>query len=79
MAELKCNEALIPLRDTIKGEIKDEDASYKKYSELADKLDGLGETGKAEKLRLLAGQELLHGVILQDMVDVITERCEEPK
>ncbi len=72
----KCATALLELRDSIKKELADEDTAAKMYSDMAAKFNSLEETRNANILLLIAGQELAHRVILEGVVDYISEKCE---
>lgn len=70
-----CSAELIELGNAIKQELVDEEAAYKEYTEMATKFTHLREKKKAELLQLLAGQEILHKVVLEAIVDEIELRC----
>lgn len=72
-----CEASLIELRNAIKQELADESAASHKYYDMAAKFSHLKEPEKADTLRLIAGQELLHHAVLSDIVDKITEKCGE--
>ena len=73
--ENKCPAALLELRDAINKEGPDEGDASKNYSDMATKLNSLGEQNSAELLQLIAGQELLHKIIIEGIVDHITQSC----
>jgi len=66
---------LLPFREIIKNELADEQEAADKYHEWAEKFDELKDSRKADVIRLIGGQEMLHWLILDSIVQDITEEC----
>lgn len=90
MAQNECTPALMELRDWLKMQVEDELKAFKDYSESGKKFAGFPVEAKegsigwtvqsfATQLKLIAGQELDHKLVLEKMVDYITEKCEPAK
>jgi hypothetical protein len=75
--ERKCDKALLEFREAIKQELAGEDTAATKYANFSKKLEAIGRNREAAEFELIAGQEIVHGVILQNIVDLITSECGE--
>jgi len=73
----KCSASLIEIRNAIKRELDDEASASHKYADMAGKFTHLQENQKAQMLRLISNDELLHQAILAGIVDEITVKCGE--
>ena len=72
----RCEPALIELRNAIKQELQDESDASQKYAEMAVKFTHFSKAVKANMLQLISGQEALHRIILENIVEDITRECE---
>ena len=73
----KCSAGLLELRNAIKLELDEEGAAGHKYADMAAKFTHLKEPQKADILRLISQDELIHQAILHGIVDTITKECGE--
>ena len=73
----KCSASLLELRNAIKRELDDEGAAGHKYADMSAKFTHLKEPQKADMLRLISQDELIHQAVLHGIVDIITEECGE--
>ena len=73
----KCSAGLLELRNAIKLELDEEGAAGHKYADMAAKFTHLKEPQKADMLRLISQDELIHQAVLHGVVDLITEECGE--
>jgi hypothetical protein len=71
-----CSVELLKLRDELKNEIQDEYNANHKYYKAAEKMKELELPVFGKALENMAGDEFNHAIILEVLVDVITERCE---
>ena len=71
----KCSAGLLELRNAIKLELDEEGAAGHKYADMAAKFTHLKEPQKADMLRLISQDELIHQAVLHGIVDTITKEC----
>ena len=72
-----CSKAIIELRDRIRKDLEDEDTAAQKYHAMAEEFMKMGNMTKANIMRLIGGQEQLHRVILESLVETISLECEK--
>jgi bacterioferritin (cytochrome b1) len=66
---------LIPFREEIRKELTDEQKAADMYHEWSERFIKLKDTHKAEVVRLIAGQEMLHWLVLDSIIQDITKEC----
>jgi len=66
---------LLPFRETIRNELADEQKAADMYHDWSAKFTELNDSHKADVVRLIAGQEMLHWLVLDSIVQDITKEC----
>lgn len=73
--KVTCEEGLLKLRDQLKTQIKDEFEASQMYERYAAKFYTMNFLGFESALKSLSDDERNHRMILETVVDYITEKC----